>query len=124
MQPFYAPRRNRNVELAEPLPNCRCVHSPLISCHALLTCASDTCNNLSSVLHGSQEDPGAKMSRRHRRTTSVVGVAFGALLASPLIAFCTGSVASADAGDDLVGIGPFAIGAYNDTVTYDSSTLA
>ena len=61
------------------------------------------------------------MSRTHRRTTSVVGVAFGALLASPLIAFCTGSVASADAGDDLVGIGPFAIGAYNDTVTYDSS---
>ncbi|MFZ0714630.1 hypothetical protein [Mycobacterium sp.] len=53
--------------------------------------------------------------------TSVVGVAFGALLASPLIALCTGSVARAD---DLVGIGPFAIGGYDDTLTYDSSTLA
>lgn len=64
------------------------------------------------------------MSRTHRRLTSVVGVAFGALLASPLIAFCTGSVASADPTDDLVSIGPFAIGAYNDTLTYDSSNLA
>lgn len=64
---------------------------------------------------------GVKMSRTHRRLTSVVGVAFGALLASPLIALCTGSVASAD---DLVSIGPFAIGGYNDTLTYDSSNLA
>jgi hypothetical protein len=61
------------------------------------------------------------MSRTHRRMTSVVGVAFGALLASPLIALCTGSVARAD---DLVGIGPFVIGGYDDTLTYDSSTLA
>jgi hypothetical protein len=61
------------------------------------------------------------MSRTHRRMTSVVGVAFGALLASPLIALCAGSVASAD---DLVTIGPFAIGGYNDTFTYDSSSLA
>jgi hypothetical protein len=66
--------------------------------------------------------PGAKMSRTHRRMTSVVGVAFGALLASPLIALCAGSVASAT--DDLVTIGPFAIGGYNDTFTYDSSGLA
>jgi hypothetical protein len=64
------------------------------------------------------------MSRTHRRTTSVVGVAFGALLAWPLIALCTGSVASADTGDDLVSIGPFAIGGYNDTLTYDSTNLA
>ena len=64
------------------------------------------------------------MSRTHRRMTSVVGVAFGALLASPLIALCTGSVASADTTDDLVTIGPFAIGGYNDTFTYDSSSLA
>jgi hypothetical protein len=68
--------------------------------------------------------PGAKMSCTHRRMTSVVGVAFGALLASPLIALCTGSVASADTTDDLVSIGPFAIGGYNDTFTYDSSNLA
>jgi hypothetical protein len=66
--------------------------------------------------------PGAKVSRTHRRMTSVVGVAFGALLASPLIALCAGSVASAT--DDLVTIGPFAIGGYNDTFTYDSSGLA
>ena len=64
------------------------------------------------------------MSRTHRRTTSVVGVAFGAVLAWPLIALCTGSVASADTGDDLVSIGPFAIGGYNDTLTYDSTSLA
>jgi hypothetical protein len=64
------------------------------------------------------------MSCTHRRTTSVVGVAFGALLAWPLIALCTGSVASADTGDDLVSIGPFAIGGYNDTLTYDSTNLA
>lgn len=56
--------------------------------------------------------------------TSVVGVAFGALLASPLIALCTGSVASADTTDDLVTIGPFAIGGYTDTLTYDSTNLA
>ena len=68
--------------------------------------------------------PGAKMSRTHRCMTGVVAVAFGALLASPLIALCTGSVASADTTDDLVTIGPFAIGGYNDTFTYDSSTLA
>ena len=61
------------------------------------------------------------MSRTHRRMTSVVGVAFGALLASPLIALGAGSVARAD---DLVGIGPFAIGGYNDTLTYDSTNLA
>jgi hypothetical protein len=71
-----------------------------------------------------REIPGAKMSRRHRRMTSVVGVAFGALLASPLIALCAGSVASADTTDDLVTIGPFVIGGYNDTFTYDSSGLA
>ena len=64
------------------------------------------------------------MRRTHRRMTSVVGVAFGALLASPLIALCAGSVASADTGDDLVSIGPFAIGGYNDTFTYDSSGFA
>jgi hypothetical protein len=64
------------------------------------------------------------MSRTHRRMTSVVGVAFGALLGLPLIALCTGSAASADPTDDLVSIGPFAIGGYNDTITYDSSTLA
>jgi hypothetical protein len=68
--------------------------------------------------------PGAKMSRSNRSLTSVVGVAFGALLASPLITLCTGSVASADTTDDLVSIGPFAIGGYNDTLTYDSSNLA
>ena len=61
------------------------------------------------------------MSRTHPRMTSVGGVAFGALLASPLIALCTGSVATAD---DLVSIGPYAIGGYNDTLTYDSSSLA
>jgi hypothetical protein len=53
--------------------------------------------------------------------TSVVGVAFGALLTSPLIALCTGSAARAD---DLVTLGPYAIGGYNDTLTYDSSSLA
>ena len=42
------------------------------------------------------------MSRAHRRMGGVVGVAFGALLASPLIALCTGSVVSADTTDDLV----------------------
>lgn len=65
--------------------------------------------------------PGEKMSRTHRRMTSVVGVAFGALLASPLIALCTGAAARAD---DLVTLGPYAIGGYNDTLTYDSSSLA
>jgi hypothetical protein len=58
------------------------------------------------------------------RITSVVGVVFGALLASPLIALCAGSVASADTTDDLVTIGPFVISGYNDTFTYDSSSLA
>jgi hypothetical protein len=61
------------------------------------------------------------MGRRNRRTT---GVAVGVLLAAPVLAMLTGSVASADAGDDLVTLGPYAIGAYNDTLTYDSSNLA
>jgi hypothetical protein len=61
------------------------------------------------------------MGRRNRRTT---GVAVGTLLAAPVLAMFTGSVASADAGDDLVTLGPYAIGAYNDTLTYDSSNLA
>jgi hypothetical protein len=61
------------------------------------------------------------MGRRNRRTT---GVAVRVLLAAPVLAMLTGSVASADAGDDLVTLGPYAIGAYNDTLTYDSSNLA
>src|ERR1700743_2748175 len=61
------------------------------------------------------------MSRKHRRMTSVVGVAFGALLASPFITLCTVSVARAH---HLVRIRPFAIGGYNATPTYDSSNLA
>jgi hypothetical protein len=61
------------------------------------------------------------MRRRLRRTTAV---AVGALLATPALAMLSGAVASADPGDDLVSIGPFAIGGYNDTFTYDSSTFA
>jgi hypothetical protein len=64
------------------------------------------------------------MNRTHRRMNGVVGVAVGALLASPLIALCSGSVANADSGDDLVTIGPYAIGGYDETLTYDSSNLA
>ena len=48
----------------------------------------------------------------------------GALLAAPVLAMLPGSVASADSGDDLVTLGPYAIGGYNDTLTYDSSSLA
>jgi hypothetical protein len=61
------------------------------------------------------------VGRSFRRTP---GTAVGALLAAPILAMFTGSVASADPGDDLVGIGPFAIGGYTDTLTYDSSNLA
>jgi hypothetical protein len=61
------------------------------------------------------------VGRSFRRTTEI---AVGALLAAPVLAMFTGSVASADPGDDLVGIGPFAIGGYTDTLTYDSSNLA
>lgn len=52
------------------------------------------------------------------------GIAVGALLAVPVLAVLTGPVASADPGDDLVTLGPYAIGGYNDTLTYDSSNLA
>jgi hypothetical protein len=61
------------------------------------------------------------MRRSYRHAT---GVAVGALLAAPLLALCTGSVANADSGDDLVTLGPYAIGGYNDTLTYDSSNLS
>jgi hypothetical protein len=61
------------------------------------------------------------MRRTVRRTT---GVAIGALVAAPMFALLTGSVATADPGDDLVTLGPYAIGAYNDTFTYDSSNFA
>jgi len=52
------------------------------------------------------------------------GIAVRALLAVPVLAVLTGPVASADPGDDLVTLGPYAIGGYNDTLTYDSSNLA
>jgi hypothetical protein len=61
------------------------------------------------------------MRRSYRCTT---GVAVGALLAAPVLAMLPGSVASADSGADLVTLGPYVIGGYNDTLTYDSSSLA
>jgi hypothetical protein len=61
------------------------------------------------------------MRRSYRHAT---GVAVGALLAAPVLAMLTGSVASADSGDDLVTLGPYAIGGFDDTLTYDSSNLA
>lgn len=64
------------------------------------------------------------MNRTHRRMAGVVGVALGALLMSPLAASLASPVANADTGDDLVTLGPYAIGSYTDTYTYDSTSLA
>jgi hypothetical protein len=61
------------------------------------------------------------MRRNHRWTA---GAAVGALLAAPALGLLSGAVANADTGDDLVSLGPYAIGGFNDTFTYDSSTLA
>jgi hypothetical protein len=60
------------------------------------------------------------MRRSVRRTT---GVVVGTLVAAPMLALLTGSVAIADPGDDLVTIGPYTIGGYTDTLTYDSTNL-
>jgi hypothetical protein len=54
----------------------------------------------------------------------VVGIAVGALLASPAMALVAGPLASADTTDDLVTIGPYTIDGYTDTFTYDSDTSA
>jgi hypothetical protein len=64
---------------------------------------------------------GLQMRRSYRHAA---GLAVGALLAVPVLAVLAGPVASADPGDDLVTLGPYAIGSYNDTLTYDSSNLA
>ncbi len=61
------------------------------------------------------------MPRSFSRTTVVV---VGALLLAPALALLTGPVASADPTDDLVTLGPYAIGGSTDTFTYDSGTLA
>ena len=64
------------------------------------------------------------MSRTHRRATTWLESLSVPCWRRLWIALCTGSVASADTTDDLVTIGPFAIGGYHDTFTYDSSSLA
>ena len=64
------------------------------------------------------------MSRSQRGMTGAVGIGLGALLASAAIALLTAPVASADATDDLVTIGPYTVDGYTDTFTYDSDTHA
>ena len=54
----------------------------------------------------------------------IVGVAVGALLASPIIALLTDPFASADTTDDLVTIGPYTTDGYTETFTYDPDTSA
>jgi hypothetical protein len=53
-----------------------------------------------------------------------VGIALGALLASPAIALLAGPVASADTADDLASIGPVTIDGYTEALTYDTGTGA
>src|ERR1700727_1162348 len=66
---------------------------------------------------------GVMMSRTHRRLTSMVGVAFGALLASPLIALCTGSVASADATDGSLDATPVDLDIFSGGPGSDTSEI-
>lgn len=61
------------------------------------------------------------MGRSFRRTAVI---AAGALMASPALALLGGSVASAEPTDDLVSIGPVAIGGYTEGFTYDGDTGA
>lgn len=56
------------------------------------------------------------MSRTYSRPAAVT---LGALIASPVLALLTGSVANAD---DLSSIGPIAIDGYTETFTYDTTT--
>jgi hypothetical protein len=59
------------------------------------------------------------MRNNQRRTAGMVGIAMGALLASPVIALLVSPVASAD---DLTTIGPYTADGYTDTLTYDTDT--
>jgi hypothetical protein len=61
------------------------------------------------------------MGANRRRMTGTMGIAVGALLASPVIALLTTPFASAD---DLVTIGPYTSDGYTDTFTYDTDTSA
>lgn len=55
------------------------------------------------------------MGSRQRQTT---GIAFGALLSTPVIALLAAPVASAD---DLTTLGPYTLDGYTDTFTYSSA---
>jgi hypothetical protein len=70
------------------------------------------------------------MWSNHLRTRGVVGMAFGALLASPLISLIAGPVATADPAADaaaagqIVTLGPFPFDGFADTLAFNDSTFA
>jgi len=51
----------------------------------------------------------------------MVGTAIGALLAAPLLSLLSSPLASADTGEDVTTLGPYDIGGYDDTLSYDTS---
>jgi hypothetical protein len=64
------------------------------------------------------------MGCSHRRMTGAIGIVSGALLASAVVALVASPLASADATDDLVTVGPYTIDGYTGTLTYDTDTSA
>ena len=65
------------------------------------------------------------MSHNHRRMSGIAGLAFGALLAPPLICLIASPLASADPGDsDILTLGPYTVDGYTDTLSINDSTFA
>jgi hypothetical protein len=70
------------------------------------------------------------MSHNHRSMSGIAGLAFGALLAPPLISLLANPLASADPTPDVTGtgevatLGPYPIDGYEETLAYNSSTYA
>ena len=62
------------------------------------------------------------MGANRRRVTGAIGIAVGALLASPFVALLTTPLASADTSDDLVTVGPYTSDGYTDTFTYTDTS--
>lgn len=71
------------------------------------------------------------MNNNHRRLTGIVGIAFGVLLAPPLISLLTSPLVSADPTTDLAGttgevvtLGPYPFDGYTEMLGFNDSTYA
>jgi hypothetical protein len=79
-------------------------------------------NNFNLFLSTPQGAGDLAMTKNHRRTGRIVGIAAGALLAPPLIALLSVPIASADPG--VTTLGPYDIDGYGETFAFNGTTYA